>query len=130
MLTAYKSSNTRLANALPKSLQDAVIAAKKGSAEVNIPNKIRSKKWLEENGICIDNIMPAKSRIVQAGQGAFATRRIKKGDVISPVPVVQIRREHLDIYDGDDMQNPTEVWYVFDKLAAKSAMRISNQTML
>ena len=111
MLTLYKSSNTRLANALPRSYEDAKVAAKKGSAEVNIPNKVRSIEWLKENGVCIDNMVASKSRIVQAGHGAFATRRIKKGDVISPVPVVQIRREHLDLYDANSIENPTEIFH-------------------
>lgn len=62
--------------------------------------------------MCIDNIVADKSRIIQAGHGAFATRRIKKGDVISPMPVVQISREQLDIYDTNDLENPTEIWYV------------------
>ena len=112
MSTAYQKSNTRLANALPKTLEDLDEAIKKGTADASVPNKVRSKEWLRENGACIDNIMPAKSRIIQAGRGAFATRKIKKGDVISPVPVVQILRKHLELYDADDIQEPNEVWSV------------------
>ena len=112
MLTAYEKSNTRLSHALPKSLDDVEVAAKKGTADMTVPDKIRSKEWLKENGMCIDNIMPARARIIQAGRGAFATRKIKKGAVISPVPVVQILREHLELYDSDNLQNPSEVWSV------------------
>ena len=110
MTTLYKSSNTRLANALPKSLDDAKVAAKKGSAEISVPNKVRSLEWLKENGMCIDNLVSARSRIIQAGQGAFATRRIKKGEVIAPLPVVQISRKHLEIYDADNEERPTQIW--------------------
>ena len=112
MAGLLKSSNTRLANAIPKTLEDVKVALKNGSAEASVPDKVRSMEWLQTNGACIDNIVATKSRIIQAGNGAFATRRIKKGDVISPVPVVQIRREHLDLYDADDLANPTDIWCV------------------
>lgn len=110
-LGMYQNSNTRPGNAFPRSLEDAKIAIKKGSAEVNVPEKIRSNDWLKQNGVCIDNIVPAKSRIVQAGQGAFATRKIKKGDIVTPVPVVQVKRDDLDIYDADRYDQPSEIWY-------------------
>jgi len=124
MLTAYQKSNTRLANALPKSLVDVEVAATEGTAEASVPNKIRSKEWLKENGACIDNIMPAKSRIIQAGRGAFATRKIKKGDVISPVPVVQILRKHLELYDADNVEQPNEVWSVSTHMIAVVSIRV------
>lgn len=97
------------------------MALKKGSADISVPNKVRSMEWLKENGACIDSIVADKSRIIQAGYGAFATRRIKKGDIISPVPVVQIRREHLDIYDTTNLENPTEIWYVTEKNSYRCA---------
>jgi hypothetical protein len=106
----YMDSGTRLANAIPRTMQDLKAALLVGTAEVSVPNKIRSMEWLKENGVCIDNIMPMKSRIIQAGRGAFATRRLKKGDVISPVPVVQVHRDHLDIYETDDFEEPDEIW--------------------
>ena len=110
MSSIYLESDQRLANALPRTLEGFEKALKEGSAEVSVPNKIRSLEWLKENGVCIDNIMPMKSRIIQAGRGAFATRRIKKGDIISPVPVVQVRRDHLDVYDADDWESPGDTW--------------------
>lgn len=111
MSGTYQKINNRMANALPKTLEDAKIANEKGTAEINVPDKVRSIDWLKENGVCIDNIAPFKSRIIQAGQGAFATRKIKKGEIVTPVPVVQIRREDLEIYDAEDIENPTEVFY-------------------
>lgn len=107
--TAYLSSNTRFANAIPRTLEDFSTALEDGSEEVNIPNRIKSADWLKENGMCIDNIMPMKSRIIQAGRGAFATRRIKKGEIISPVPLVQVRRDHLDIYEADESEDPDKI---------------------
>ena len=51
---------------------------------------IRSLKWLEENGSCLDNIQVKQSTNAHAGRGAFATRYIKKGEVVAPAPVIQI----------------------------------------
>jgi hypothetical protein len=107
--TAYLSSNTRLANAIPRTLEDFSVALEEGSEEVNIPSRIKSIDWLKTNGMCVDNIMPMKSRITQAGRGAFATRRIKKGEVISPMPLVQVRRDHLDVYEADESEDPDQI---------------------
>eukprot|EP00547_Thalassionema_nitzschioides_P014871 CAMPEP_0194250442 /NCGR_PEP_ID=MMETSP0158-20130606/23056_1 /TAXON_ID=33649 /ORGANISM="Thalassionema nitzschioides, Strain L26-B" /LENGTH=1173 /DNA_ID=CAMNT_0038987265 /DNA_START=46 /DNA_END=3570 /DNA_ORIENTATION=- len=50
----------------------------------------RSLEWIKQNGYCLDNIREGESKIKGAGRGAFATRAIEQGSVISPVPVVQI----------------------------------------
>jgi hypothetical protein len=92
-------------------LKDYSVALEEGSEEINVPNRIKSADWLKENGMCIDNIKPMKSRITQAGRGAFATRSIKKGEVISPVPLVQIRREHLDVYEEDETEDSSKIRY-------------------
>jgi len=51
---------------------------------------VRDVKWLEENGHCLDNLQPKRSKIKRAGRGAFATRYIPAGTLIIPSPVVQI----------------------------------------
>jgi len=66
------------------------------------PSLTRSPEWLEKNGRCLDNIKPAMSKSRQAGRGAFATRPIKKGKVIAPMPMAHIRRQHLEVYSSSD----------------------------
>ena len=58
--------------------------------EYAIPNPSRSLEYLKTNGICLDNIKVGPSTNPQAGRGAFATRHIRKGDIVAPAPVVQI----------------------------------------
>lgn len=60
----------------------------------------RPLTWLEENGRCLDNVVPGRSTIHQAGQGAFATRFLSKGEVVVPIPLlVQVTdRETLNMY--------------------------------
>jgi hypothetical protein len=56
--------------------------------------------------------MPKRSTIPQAGMGAFSTRHIPKGDVVAPAPLVHIRREHMEIYDSRDVDNPkSKIWF-------------------
>ena len=47
---------------------------------------------LKESGYCLDNIRPRKSKVKGAGRGAFATRKLKEGSIVAPVPVIPIRR--------------------------------------
>ena len=53
----------------------------------------RSVDWLEENGICLDNLQPGISKIKDAGRGAFARRFLPKDSIVAPVPVVQITKK-------------------------------------
>ena len=48
--------------------------------------------WLMENGICVANLTPQKSKIKGAGRGAFATKYIPKGAVVSASPLIPIDR--------------------------------------
>ena len=98
--------NVRLLSALPKNLADVPRAVEIGTAEFSLPNRIRPIEWLEQNGQCLDNIRPRRSRIREADQGAFSTRPIRKGDVIAPMPVVQMHREQLVIFNSDDVDDP------------------------
>lgn len=104
-------SRQRLLNAFPKNFMDFLKAVYVGTAALTVPNRVRSIEWLEQNGRCLDNIRPDLSTIRQAGRGAFATREIKKGSVIAPLPLVHLRREHMHIYGSDDYGDPrANVW--------------------
>jgi hypothetical protein len=88
----------RLAAALPP-LEDVPAVIKSGTAAYSTPNRIRSHEWFKENGLCLDNIKPGDSTIRGAGKGAFATRRITIGQLIAPMPVVNILRRDVDVYE-------------------------------
>ena len=97
----------RLSNALPMQAVDAERVHSIGTAKNSVPNRVRSQEWLKTNGRCLDNIQPGLSTVRQAGHGAFATRKIPKGSVIAPLPVVQVRRRHMEIFDSEDINDPT-----------------------
>jgi len=61
----------RVAFALPENVEDVKYVAKVGTARYSIPQSIRSLEWLEENGVCLDNMRMAKSDIPYAGYGKY-----------------------------------------------------------
>ena len=82
---------SRERQALPGSYKDGIRAIKAGDImTVEVENSIRSIEYLEENGKCVDNIVPKLSTIPHAGRGAFTTRFIPKGGLIAPAPIVHI----------------------------------------
>jgi len=110
--TSAPVEDSRVRMALPRDLEKVEEVLDIGTARNSVPESIRSIRWLEENGRCIDNIMPKQSTIQQAGKGAFATRHILKGEVVSPAPLVHLRREHMEIYDSRDIDNrKSKTWF-------------------
>jgi hypothetical protein len=64
---------------------------------------IRDIAWLEEHGECMDNIRDGTSTIPHAGRGAFANRKLPKGSLVSPVPLIHISdKDYLTTYEMTD----------------------------
>jgi hypothetical protein len=104
--------NERVASILPKTPSEYDRVAKR----VHRPNlhefsealakelslQPRSVDWIKENGRCIDNMVPGRSKLPYAGRGAIAQRFIARGDVIVPSPLVQImNRDRLAMWAGE-----------------------------
>lgn len=66
-----------------------------GSLNLSYPESLRSLQWLAQHGKCMDNIRPGPSTIPHAGRGAFATRPMKAGAMVSPLPLVQIANSEI-----------------------------------
>lgn len=82
---------SRERQALPETHKDGIRAIKAGDImTVEVENSIRSIEYLEEQGKCVDNIVPKQSTIPHAGRGAFATRFIPKGGLVAPAPLVHM----------------------------------------
>lgn len=59
-------------------------------------------QWIQENGMCLENLIPLRSTIKQAGQGAFAQYAMKKDSIIMPAPLLQIMdRDALVLFDEE-----------------------------
>jgi hypothetical protein len=62
---------------------------------------VKSQQWMAEHGQCMDRIMDGVSTIPHAGRGAFARRPIRKGDLVSPAPIVHLpNRTALTMYEA------------------------------
>jgi len=61
---------------------------------------IKTPRWLEKYAVCADNLETKPSTVTEAGRGAFATRNLKRGDVVAPVPTLRIADKGiLDMFD-------------------------------
>jgi hypothetical protein len=95
-----KANSTRLKSILPKTYGDFQRVARSARSfdqqdlATAVAEEIsvlpRSVSWIRENGMCLDNIIPANSTIPQAGRGAFAQRALRKGQMIVPVPLLHV----------------------------------------
>ncbi|KAG7362845.1 SET methyltransferase domain containing protein [Nitzschia inconspicua] len=62
----------------------------------------RDPKWIKENGKCLENLIPKKSTIPDAGFGGFAQFPISKGEIVVPAPVLHVvNKETLMLYERD-----------------------------
>jgi hypothetical protein len=63
----------------------------------------RDVDWIVSHGMCLENLIPRVSGIKQAGQGGFAQWPLRKGEIVVPVPLLQILdREVLSMYSNED----------------------------
>ena len=98
LLKEVELKDKRLRAAFPPDVEAVLAALARGTARFSAMKSIQSVEWLQENGACIDNIVAGKSKIPQAGRGAFATRSIKKGGQITTTPVVTLDRDQLVLW--------------------------------
>ena len=61
----------------------------------NYQIKTNVTQWIIENGKCFDNIAVKESKIEQAGSGAFAKRQLKRGSLVTPIPLFHIRNKDI-----------------------------------
>jgi len=74
----------------------------KSKGETNSKKHLRPVEWLVENGLCLDNLREGRSKIPNAGRGAFAARSMLKGSVVAPAPVLQIA--HKDVLQTEKVK--------------------------
>jgi len=89
---------SRTLNALPRDLQIVDVVAYHGTSLKDYNESVRTLEWLESNGVCADNLFIGKSQIKQAGRGAFAKRLISKGTIVTPAPLLHMRKSFLEMH--------------------------------
>jgi len=93
--------------------------AKYGSQDEEDEETLGSKdsgerlEWLEDNGVCIDNLRAGPSG------GAFSKRFIPKGGLIAPAPLMVLKRNDLVIYETDETQKAVRNVLNVDKIVGQ-----------
>ena len=99
--------NSRTINAFPDDFTLAIAALNDDDyhgdigAAVTQPRAMRSLTWLQEHGRCQDHIRPGRRSSVfpQAGHGAFASRSLPAGTVITTSPLHHVpNRSFANLY--------------------------------
>jgi hypothetical protein len=91
-------TNKRVADLLPQTkaqLTELSFAVKK---KADLPEYLakhmgltqRTPDWIRSHGMCMEHMVPRKSTLPQAGQGGVAQHRIRQGEMVVPVPLLQI----------------------------------------
>jgi len=102
--------DTLILSLLPETRKELQQMKKAAASKTDLSHYLASHKglnphtpeWIQENGMCLENILPFPSTLKQAGQGAFAQYRIRKDEIVMPAPLLQIMdREALALWDEE-----------------------------
>ncbi|GAX24545.1 hypothetical protein FisN_4Hh064 [Fistulifera solaris] len=92
----------RLMNAMPKTKEDLELVVNGSIRDMHRPAATRSLQKLGEEGRCVDTLEVRPSTIPQAGRGAFATRFLPKGIVVTGTPLIFVPTDDFfKMYEGD-----------------------------
>ena len=96
LLSMLKTSSFNDSRALREVLPPAILA----ESYLFAP---KTPAWLEEHGMCLVQIRQGRSKITQAGHGAYATRALKEDSVIAWTPLMHIRdKQVLHMSESED----------------------------
>ena len=93
-------------------------------------------EWIKANGVCLDNMVVKDSTLPLAGRGVFATRSLKKGELISRSPLLHAPRDNIELTNDtfrDERRKSIEadlMRYNYSDMAASSIDDLSSQRML
>jgi len=98
----------------PSQLKEILDAG--GSMKYDKQNAFRNEDWMQKNGFCADTIKYGESTIPEAGRGAFATRSLELGSVVTASPMIHLPSGRvMDMYplvsdeEGDFIRESVEV---------------------
>ncbi len=80
-----------------------------GSRYQHYNNSVKNQEWMDEHGQCMDNIRDGISKIPHAGRGAFASRLIMEGELVSPAPLIHLPNSSLFVI-YDSIKDATGQW--------------------
>lgn len=112
---------SRTLKALPSSFTEAQQARLSGLTELVSRHHSRDVPWLAANGVCMDHIRRGQSTLPHAGNGAFATRDLPAGTLITISPLHHLMHfDFLHQYNITENKSDAGVWYrMVDEVVSK-----------
>jgi len=86
---------SRILNAIPKQHDMIPLSIRESIWEPYVEGSRRPIEELEQTGRCLENISNGPSTLPQAGRGAFATRDLAKGSIITGSPVMHVESSKI-----------------------------------
>ena len=115
---------------IPNELEKLPDALKNGSFLSVYPEHKKSLAWLQKHAQCLDGIYSKTSSILPHQKGAFATRQVKKGDLIAPAPLILIPdKAYLDMKQ-DDNDNEDIINHMSKQLLINYSFGHENSSLL
>jgi hypothetical protein len=106
-ITHYHNFTWFLRKSVPVGGEVSMESSLKLSSRVGVTmetSNTASQENLHEQGYCMDNLRPGKSRLKEAGRGAFATTALPAGSIVAPVPVLPVTSSSLQtVYKNNDL---------------------------
>lgn len=122
------SFRSRILNALPDKFEDAKRAIDEHDGDFTAlmeATATRSLDFLKRHGKCLDNIRGGRSTVPGAGLGAFATRDLPAGTVVTASTLIHIPdKKFANMYEfvEDDFERTGEHRVNTDKVVGKQLM--------
>lgn len=77
----------------------------------NLALERKTPEWIQNNGLCLENLVPKKSTLLHAGFGGFAQYGIHKDEIVVPAPVLHVtNKEVLTPYQGGALTDGIDSW--------------------
>jgi hypothetical protein len=101
LLSIQQTFDSRTLNALPDNFYDALVVNNAGDmAAVLQPKHVQTRDFLEEHGACLDHIRPGPSTLPQAGHGAFCSRPLPAGTILTQSPLLHtVHDDYMNLYE-------------------------------
>jgi SET domain len=101
LLSIQTTWDSRTLNALPDTFYDALVANNAGDmAAVLQRHHVHTLDFLEQHGACLDHLRPGPSTLPNAGHGAFATRDLPAGTILTKSPLLHtVHDDYMYMYE-------------------------------
>ena len=93
------------------------------SSTTTLEETTKSLDWLQQHGYCVDVLQVGETDDDDDDEGAaFVTRAIRKGEIISPAPLLTLKRSDLEMYEFNQHEITYRNALNFDRLTGQEEL--------